>query len=91
MFIVARQAEQVVKGFEQVSRFQFTVGREAQRDKLVLNLALTKDVQDRESLQNEISSRFQSTCRVKIDSFRFVEKDAIPEDAKTIVDERDWT
>jgi phenylacetate-CoA ligase len=91
MFIVARQAEQVVKGFEQVSRFQFTVGREAQRDKLVLNLALTKDVQNRESLQNEISSRFQSTCRVKIDSFRFVEKDAIPEDAKTIVDERDWT
>ena len=91
MFIVARQAEQVVKGFEQVSRFQFTVGREAQRDKLVLNLALTKDVQDRESLQNEISSRFQSTCRVKIDSFRFVEKEAIPEDAKTIVDERDWT
>ncbi len=91
MFIVARQAEQVVKGFDQVSRFQFTVGREAQRDKLVLNLTLTKDVQDRESLQNEISSRFQSTCRVKIDGFRFVEKDAIPEDAKTIVDERDWT
>jgi phenylacetate-CoA ligase len=90
MFVVARQAEQVVKGFDRVSRFQFTVGRKAQRDELILNLVLESDVQDRESLQNEISSRFQSTCRVKIDGFRFVEKDSIPEDAKTIVDERKW-
>ena len=90
MFIVARQAEQVVKGFEQVSRFQFTVGRKAQRDELVLNLALESGVQGRESLQDEISSRFQSTCRVKIDDFCFVDKDSIPEDAKTIVDERKW-
>ncbi|UCC16995.1 MAG: AMP-binding protein, partial [Dehalococcoidales bacterium] len=90
MFIVARQAEQVVKGFDQVSRFQFTVGRKAERDELVLNLVLESGVQDRESLQDEISSRFQSTCRVKIDVIRFVEKDLIPEDAKTIVDERKW-
>ena len=90
MFIVARQAEQVVKGFDQVSRFQFTVGRKAQRDELILNLALSEEVQDRESLQDEISSRFQSTCRIKIDDFRFVENDAIAEDAKTIVDERKW-
>ncbi|MFC1947673.1 phenylacetate--CoA ligase family protein [Chloroflexota bacterium] len=90
MFIVARQAEQVVKGFDQVSRFQFTVGRKAQRDELALNLVLENDIQDRESLQDEISSHFQSTCRVKIDHFRFVEKESIPEDAKTIVDERKW-
>jgi len=91
MFIVARQADQVVKGFDRISRFQFTVGRKKQRDELILNLALEGNVQDRESLQNEISSRFQSTCRVKIDGFRFVERDEIPEDAKTIVDERDWS
>ncbi len=90
MFIVARQAEQVVRGFDQVSRFQFTVERKAQRDELVLNLALAGDIQDKASLQNEISSRFQSTCRVKIDSFRFVEMGSIPEDAKTIIDERKW-
>jgi phenylacetate-CoA ligase len=90
MFIVARQAEQVVKGFDQVSRFQFTVGRKSQRDELILNLVLTHDIQDKESLQDEISSRFQSTCRIKIDNFRFVEIDEIAEDAKTIIDERKW-
>ncbi|MBN2076900.1 MAG: AMP-binding protein [Dehalococcoidales bacterium] len=90
MFIVARQAEQVVKGFDQVSRFQFTVGRKSQRDELILNLALTNDIQDKESLQDEISSRFQSTCRIKIDGFHFVDNNAIPEDAKTIIDERKW-
>ena len=91
MFIVARQAEQVVNGFDQVSRFQFKVERKMQRDELILNLVIKEDILDKESLQQQINSRFQSTCRVKIDGFRFVEKDAIPEDAKTIVDERDWS
>jgi phenylacetate-CoA ligase len=91
MFIVARQAEQVVKGFDQISKFQFTVGRKAQRDELILNLVLNSDVQDKKALEDDINNRFQSTCRIKIDGFRFVEKDSISEDAKTIVDDRDWS
>ena len=34
MFVVARQAEKVFAGFEQVSRFQIAVGRQAQRDEM---------------------------------------------------------
>ncbi|MFC1953351.1 phenylacetate--CoA ligase family protein [Chloroflexota bacterium] len=90
MFIVARQAEQVLGEFEQVSGFQFTVNRKEQRDELTLKL-VAEESPNKELLQNEINKQFQSTCRIKIDNFEFVEKDLIPEDVKTIVDERNWS
>jgi phenylacetate-CoA ligase len=90
MFIVARQAEQVVKGLENVSKFQFTVSRKEQRDELTLNLVLKDDSSEKETIRDEINNRFQSTCRVKLDGIQFVDKNDIPEDAKIIVDERTW-
>jgi phenylacetate-CoA ligase len=90
MFVIARQAEQAIMSFSQVSRFQLTVGRRQHRDEMTLKLEL-KDVSvDKAKLADELNQKFQDTCRIKIDKIEFVERGAIPEEHKKIVDERTW-
>jgi phenylacetate-CoA ligase len=90
MFVVARQAEQAVLGFESVSRFQIAVSRTGQRDEMTLRIELKDESVDRDKLADDLNTRFQDVCRVKIDRLEFVEKGSIPEDAQKIVDERTW-
>ncbi|MFC1937105.1 phenylacetate--CoA ligase family protein [Chloroflexota bacterium] len=90
MFVVARQAEQVVLSFEPISRFQFVVGRTGQRDEMTLNVELRDEAMDRGKLADNLSEKFHSLCRVKIDRIEFVLGGTIPEEHKTIVDERRW-
>jgi len=90
MFIVAKQAEQVVLSFEPVSRFQIVVGRRAQRDEMILKIELKDKTIDREKLTAGLSERFQNVCRVKIDRIEFVEKGTILEKHQKIIDERTW-
>ncbi len=90
MFIVARQAEQAVTSFGEVSRFQLIVGRKQHRDEATLKLEL-KDVDvDKKKLADDLNRRFQDTCRIKIDKIEFVDAGSIPEDKQGIVDERTW-
>jgi len=90
MFVVARQAEQAVLGFEPISRFQIVVSRTGQRDKMTLRIELKDESIDRGKLAGEVNERFQDICRVKIDKIEFVKKGSIPEDSVKIVDERTW-
>jgi phenylacetate-CoA ligase len=90
MFVVAKQAEQVVLGFEAVSDFQIVVRREGQRDEAVLKLELKDESVDKTRLASDLSEKFQSLCRVKPDKIAFVAKGSIPEGAKKLVDERSW-
>jgi phenylacetate-CoA ligase len=90
MFVVFKQAEQVVRSFEPVSRFQIAVGRSGQRDEMTLKIELEDETIDRETLAEDLNRRFQNLCRVKIDKIEFVETGAIPEEHQTIVDERTW-
>ena len=90
MFIVAKQAEQVVLSFEPISRFQIVVRRRGQRDEMTLKIELKDKAIDREKLADDLNKRFQSLCRVKIDKTEFVEKGTIPEEHQKIVDERTW-
>ncbi len=90
MFVVAKQAEQALLGFEEVARFQFTVGRKGQRDELTLNVELKDEAADRQKLSIELKEGFQSRCRVKLDSVEFVRRGTIPEERQTIVDQRTW-
>jgi len=90
MFIVAKQAEQVVLSFEPVSRFQIVVGRRGQRDEMALKIELKDKAIDRRKLAVDLNERFQNLCRVKIDRIEFVEKGTIPEEHQKIVDERTW-
>ncbi len=90
MFVVAKQAEQVVTSFEPVSRFQIVVGRSGQRDEMTLKIELKDEAIDKGKLAEDLNRRFQELCRVKIDSIEFVEKGTIPEEHQKIVDERTW-
>jgi len=90
MFIVAKQAEQVMSGFKEVSRFQIIVDREDDRDDMRVKVELKNDATDRNQLANEISEKIQNICRVRPDSIEFVEPGTIPERRKTIEDLRKW-
>jgi len=90
MFVVVKQAEQVVFSFEPVSRFQIVVGRRGQRDEMALKIELKDEAIDRQKLADDLNERFQNLCRVKIDRIEFLEKGTIPEEYQKIVDERTW-
>jgi phenylacetate-CoA ligase len=90
MFIVAKQAEQVISSFEPVAKFQIIVDRRANRDELSLKIELKSDVADTNRLSAEIDKKFQDICRVKPDKIEFVPPEAISEPYKTIEDVRKW-
>lgn len=90
MFVVARQAEQVLSNFDQISRFQIVVGRKAERDEITFKLELKDEAIDKSQLADDLNKSFQEVCRVKADKIEFVAKGTIPEEHKTIVDERTW-
>jgi len=90
MFVIAKQAEQAIMSFDSVSKYQFIVNQEKQRDKLTLKIELKDEVRDRDSLANDLNTKFQSVCRLKIDKIDFKERGTFPETYQTIVDERSW-
>ena len=90
MFIVAKQVEQVIMGFSQVSRFQLTLGRRQHRDEMTLKLELKDVGVDKTRLAGDLNQKFQETCRIKIDKIEFVESGTIPEKHQGMVDERTW-
>ena len=90
MFVVARQAEQAIMSFGQVSRYQLVLGRRQHRDEMTLKLELKDKGADTAKLSEGINKKFQDTCRIKIDKIEFVEAGAIPEDKQGIADERKW-
>lgn len=90
MFVVAKQAEQVIMSFEPISRFQIVVGRKGQRDEMTLKIALKDEGSDRDRLAENLNRSFQNLCRVKIDRIEFVSKDMIKKEEPNIVDERTW-
>ncbi len=90
MFVVAKQAEEVVLSSKPISRFQIVVRRSGQRDEMTLKIELKDEAIDREKLADDLHKRFQNLCRVKIDKIEFVETGTIPEEHQKIVDERAW-
>lgn len=92
MFVVARQVEQIVLGFEPISNFQIIVRRQDQRDEMTLKVELKSEINETEkqTLSANLNQKFQNACRVKIDKIEFVAKGNILEKRQTIVDERKW-
>lgn len=90
LFIVARQVEQVLSGFDQIARFQIVVGRREYRDVLTLKVELRGEVAAREKLADDLSRRFQEVCRMKLDKIEFVPSGGFPQEYQQIVDERTW-
>ncbi len=90
MFVIARQAEQAITSFSEVARFQLVVGRRQHRDEMTLKVELEDAGMDKAKLTADLNQKFQDTCRIRIDKVEFVEKGTIPEERKTILDERTW-
>lgn len=90
MFVVTKQAEAVFSSFDQISTFQIVVGRKGERDKMTFNIELKDEAIDKSQLANDLNKKFQEVCRVKADNVEFVAKGTIPEEHKTILDERTW-
>jgi len=90
MFIVAKQAEEVMKSFAEISRFQIVVRREDDRDEMVLNISLKEQNSDSRQLIADIGKKFQDSCRLKLDNINIVEDGDIAESRRMIEDLRTW-
>jgi len=92
MFVVAKQAEQVFLGFEEIAKFQISVTRREQRDEMTLKVELKHEAteEDKRRLAKDLDGKFQDVCRIKPDRIDFIKKGTIPEQYQKIVDERTW-
>jgi phenylacetate-CoA ligase len=90
MFVVAKQAEQAIMGFNQVAKFQLVVGRREHRDEMTLKVELKGSGIDKDKLSVDINQKFQDICRIKIDRIEFVGPGTINDKQQAIVDERKW-
>ncbi len=92
MFFHPRQAEQVLARFAEVTAWQAVVTRIQHRDELTLRIAtpIPPDQLDaREDLKNRLVEAIRDSLRFRSE-ISFVPADAIPLDARRIVDERTW-
>jgi len=90
MFVVAKQAEEVVLSLDSISQFQILVNRKGQRDEMTVKIELKDQTIDKQKLVSNLTERFQNACRLKIDRVEFTEPGSIPEGQPKIVDERKW-
>ncbi len=90
MFVVAKQAESVLSQFKEISRWQISVNRTAQRDEMTITAELCDDACDKIKLAEEIGNKFKSICLINPDKIDFVPAVTLPQDSKTIVDLRKW-
>jgi len=90
MFVVGRQADEVILGSGVVSRYQLVATRTDQRDELTLKAELKDEAIDQQKLTNDLNDNFQSVCRVKIDKIELLKPGTLSENHKKILDERKW-
>jgi phenylacetate-coenzyme A ligase PaaK-like adenylate-forming protein len=90
MFVIAKQAEQVLSEFKEIAQFQLIVRRMGERDELIARIEPAAQSIDEARLTILLSERFPQICRVKLDRIEYVPKGTIPQERRTIVDERRW-
>ena len=90
MFVVAQQAEQAITSIKNISKFQIIVGRIEHRDEIILRAELADETLDKVKLAEDLGKNFQNLCRIKLDKIEFVDAGTIPQESKTILDERTW-
>jgi len=90
LYLTPGQVEAVVSKFPLIARCQVVVGRVGYKDEMTFNLELADETIDRDNLSTEFQTSFQDACRLRIDRINFVPRGTIPEEHKTIVDERSW-
>ncbi len=90
MFVVSRQAEVAITSFDAVSRFQMVISRHENRDQMTIKLELKDTDIDTQTLADDLTVKFQDTCRVKPDAIEFVSTGTIALNEPKVVDTRKW-
>jgi phenylacetate-CoA ligase len=90
MFVHPNQVDEVASKYPQISAYQATITRVGNRDELTFKVELRDEGVDKKRLINELQEAFRGICRVRIDRCEFVSKGTIPEEHKSLVDERVW-
>jgi len=90
LFVHPNQVDEVILKFSQISAYQAAVTRAGTRDTLTLKMELTDQAVDRKKLIKEIEYAFRDICRLRIDSCDFLSRGTIPQERKSLVDERVW-
>lgn len=88
MFVHPKQTDEAISGFPEISRYQLVVTRPQNRDEMVLKVELADEAADKEKLKSGLDKNFRGICKVRFDRIEFVAKGTIPEEAKSIVDDR---
>jgi len=88
IYLTPGQVKAVVSRFPAISKCQVRVTRKGYKDEMVLYIELADDAVDRATLSKEFQADFRSSARLRIDKIDFVATGTIPDDYKTIVDER---
>ncbi len=90
MFVHPNQLRFALSQLPGIARAQAVVTRAANRDEMTLRVVLSDIGVEREALTAQLGVAVQSACRVRLDGVEFIAADALPEDAKVILDERSW-
>jgi len=89
MFVAPSQVKRVADGFPGIA-VQLVVTRSGHRDNLTARIDPGDTGIDRRSLEARFEKSFREICTVKIDRVETVPPGSIPDNAKLLVDEREW-
>ncbi len=89
MFVAPSQVKKVSESFPDIG-IQLAVTRSGHRDILTARLDVKNTASERENLKARFEKAFQEVCTVKVDQVELVQPGSLSEDAKLILDEREW-
>ena len=90
LYLTPAQVERVASRFPEISRFQVVISWVGYKDELTFKVELVDETIDRDKLSTELQAGFQDACRLRLGKINFVPRGTIPEEHRTIVDERSW-
>jgi len=90
LYLTPGQVERVASRFPEISRFQVVISWVGYKDELTFKVELVDETIDRDKLSTELQAGFQDACRLRLGKIDFVPRGTIPEEHKTIADERSW-
>ncbi len=88
IYLTPGQVKTVISRFPAISKCQVVVAPVGYKDEMTFHLELADESIDRDKLARELRTSFQEACRLRIDKINFVPQGSIPEQYKTIIDER---
>jgi len=88
IYLTPGQVKTVISRFPAISKCQVVVAPVGYKDEMTFHLEVADESIDRDKLAKELRTSFQEACRLRIDKINFVPQGSIPEQDRTIIDER---